>query len=63
MNKRDEERMVNYEYDGYYDGEPVCDIAYCPTCGYEFEDGDIVWRRAKYCPECGQKIRWEVADE
>ena len=49
---------VVYEYDGYADGAPVCDIAHCPNCDYEFEDGLEPWGR-NYCPECGQRIKWK----
>jgi len=49
---------VNYESDGYADGNPVYDMAYCPLCNYEFEEGKEPWGR-KYCPECGQSLKWE----
>ena len=50
--------LVRYEYDGYADGSPVYDMAFCPCCDYEFEEGYEPWGR-KYCPECGQKLKWE----
>ena len=59
---RQEERMVNYEGDGYADGEMVYDIAYCPECGREFEYGTETWEE-KYCPRCGQRLKWETEDE
>ena len=50
---------VIYEYDGYSDGGPlVDDVAHCPTCAYRFEEGREPWGR-KYCPECGQRIKWK----
>lgn len=57
--RQEQELLVDYSYDGYYDGEPVLDMASCPTCSHEFEDGDINWQVAKYCPECGQRIKWK----
>ena len=50
--------MVNYESDGYADGNPVFDIATCPKCGYAFEEGCIPWG-APFCPNCGQALKWE----
>lgn len=53
-------KYVDYEYDGYADGCPVYDIAYCPGCGryfdVEYED------HYKYCPDCGQKLNWEFRE-
>ena len=49
---------VRYEYDGYADGNPVYDVAYCPICNVCFENGDDNWGK-NYCPECGQKLKWE----
>lgn len=51
-------KEVRYEYDGYADGNPVYDVAYCPTCNVCFENGDDNWEK-NYCPECGQKLKWE----
>ena len=41
-----------------YDENPVYDIAYCPICGYQFDDGKEPWGR-KFCPACGQRLKWE----
>ena len=49
----------NYQYDGYADGLPVWDIWECPSCGAEFE---IDYDKHKHCPECGQKLDWEVKE-
>ena len=47
---------VHYEYDGYADGCPVYDIAYCPSCGRYFEvDYE---EHYDYCPSCGQRLNW-----
>jgi hypothetical protein len=51
-------KAVVYEYDGYADGEPVYDVAHCPTCNREFEDGWDSWE-CNYCPNCGQRLKWE----
>ena len=53
-----EPRMVNYTSDGFADGAPVNDMAECPVCGYEYEDGESVWGEP-YCPHCGQALKWE----
>jgi PHP family Zn ribbon phosphoesterase len=58
-----EEKLVNYSYDGYADGHPVLDMAECPSCGEQFEDGDNIFQNANYCPKCGQKIKWEADDD
>lgn len=55
-------RNVLYEYDGYYDGEPVCDQARCPECDLLMDDTEDDWKVAKYCPECGQAISWEMEE-
>ncbi|MBQ8926092.1 MAG: hypothetical protein IJ051_07545 [Clostridia bacterium] len=47
----------NYVADGYADGVPCYDTAYCPTCEHEFEEGVNDWESA-YCPDCGQKLDW-----
>jgi hypothetical protein len=51
-------KAVVYEYDEYADGEPVYDVAHCPTCNREFEDGWDSWE-CNYCPNCGQRLKWE----
>ncbi len=52
-------KSVRYEYDGFYDGKPVYDRAYCMQCDYEFEADDSVWG-CDYCPNCGQALGWEA---
>ena len=51
-------REVLYSFDGYYDGNPVFDMASCPNCSHDFEQGDETWE-SKYCPNCGQALKWE----
>lgn len=46
-------------YDGYYDGNLVFDMASCPNCGHDFEQGDETWE-SKFCPNCGQALKWEL---
>ena len=58
---RETPKVVVYESDGYADGAPVYDVAHCPTCDYEFEAEKEPWGR-KYCPECGQRIKWKWFD-
>jgi hypothetical protein len=57
FNEKDIPMLVRYESDGYADGEPVYDVAYCPTCNREFEDGWDSWE-CTYCPNCGQRLKW-----
>lgn len=59
---RDKPLKVIYESDGYSDGNPVYDVAYCPVCNKPFEDGDSDWE-ANYCPKCGQRLDWELEKE
>ena len=58
FNEKDIPMLVQYESDGYADGEPVYDVAHCPTCNREFEDGWDSWE-CNYCPDCGQRLKWE----
>lgn len=41
--------------DGYADGAMVYDMWKCPNCGMEYE---MEYEEHKYCPECGQAIKW-----
>ena len=59
MNEKETPMKVRYESDGDADGSPVYDMAYCPKCGREFEDGWDSWESG-YCPECGQRLAWEA---
>lgn len=61
--ERNTSRFVNYSGDGYSDGKMVYDMAECPNCGKEFEDGDDNWGCANYCPNCGQRILWGDGEE
>ncbi len=49
---------IIYISDGDADGSPVYDMAECPECGREFEDGQADWKSC-FCPKCGQKLNWE----
>ena len=47
----------NGQYDGYYDGEPVCDVWECSNCGHKIDDGtDCEDNLPHYCPMCGAKM-------
>ena len=53
-----EPKTVLYSGDGYADGYMVYDMAECPNCGYEYEEGDKDWG-LPFCPNCGQSLNWE----
>ena len=48
--------MPNLISDGDWDGEPVYDTWECPNCGTRFE---VEYEQHSYCPDCGQKIKWD----
>ena len=50
-------KKLEYEADGYADGELVYDYAKCPICGHDFEYGINDWG-CEYCSDCGQKLDW-----
>lgn len=52
-----ERKSVIYYEDGYCDGCMVYDTAECPSCGYIFDEDDLVWK-APFCPHCGQELEW-----
>lgn len=52
-----EPKQVELEGDGYADGELVYDYGKCPSCGWQYEDGDKDWEEP-YCCHCGQKLQW-----
>ena len=56
-------RKMVYESDGYADGYPVWDKAWCPWCGMRFDYDDDNWKVAKFCPRCGQALDWEMEVE
>ena len=49
-------KKLDYEGDGYWDGELVHDTAICRNCERRFEvDHD---EHSKFCPSCGQALDW-----
>ncbi len=48
-------KMVIYTGDGYADGNMVYDQAECPSCGYEYDEGEKDWGKP-FCPQCGQPL-------
>lgn len=46
------------DYDGYSDGQPVCDMWWCSECGTYFDEWDDkpTWN---FCPNCGAYMRKE----
>jgi rubrerythrin len=49
-------KIVIAEGDAYSDGAMVYDTFYCPSCDHCMEEDEL----QDYCPNCGQKIYWEV---
>lgn len=45
-----------YSGDGYFNGELVYDTWQCPNCGEYYE---VDYDTFDYCPNCGQRIKWE----
>lgn len=58
MKEKDEAKAVRYDSDGYADGEMVYDYAFCPNCDHETEVDSENWG-CEFCPNCGQRLRWE----
>ena len=58
LKEKDEAKAVRYEGDGYADGAMVVDYAFCPNCDHETEVDSENWG-CDYCPNCGQRLRWE----
>lgn len=59
--EKEKPKKLDYEGDGYVDGELNYDTAICRSCGRKFEvDYD---EHSKYCPECGQKLDWGEKDD
>lgn len=50
------------DYDGYSDGEPVCDMWWCSECGTYFDEWDDkpTWN---FCPFCGAEMRPRPKEE
>lgn len=43
--------------DGYADGHLVYDMWECPGCAKDYE---LEYEEYDHCPNCGQKLDWEV---
>lgn len=54
--------QVIYEGDGYADGSMVYDIAKCPDCNHEIEEGDLEWE-APFCSRCGKALDWYLEEK
>lgn len=50
------------DYDGYSDGQPVCDMWWCSECGTYFDEWDDkpTWN---FCPNCGADMRQRLKEE
>lgn len=53
---RDEPKPVNYDMSFL---SLTFQAAYCPVCEKCFEEDDENWLYARYCPYCGQALKWE----
>ena len=49
-----------YESDGDWNGEPVYDTWICPNCGKHYE---VECDHYDFCPDCGQRIDWDMEEE
>lgn len=38
-------------------------VAKCPSCGNTTINDNRLLSSAKYCPDCGKRLDWEVEDE
>lgn len=57
LKQRDKAKVPDYEGDGYDDdGNIIYDIWICPNCGEKYE---VDYDDYKFCPKCGQRIKWE----
>lgn len=57
LKERDMAKAPDYEGDGYDDdGNIIYDTWICPNCGEKYE---VDYDDYKFCPECGQRIKWE----
>lgn len=57
LKERDTAKSQDYEGDGYDDdGNIIYDTWICPNCGEKYE---VDYDDYKFCPECGQRIKWE----
>ena len=54
--------QVDYSGDGYSDGHIIYDTAFCPSCGYEYEEDDKDWNEP-FCPHCGARLDWSMINE
>lgn len=53
--KKQTAKKLDYEGDGYSDGQLVYDTWICPSCGKHYE---VDYDNYDYCPNCGQHIDW-----
>lgn len=54
--EKENPKELDYEGDGYFNGELVYDTAICRSCCRHFE---IEYEEHyKYCPSCGQRLDW-----
>lgn len=52
-------KMVKYDAE-FAGGYLIYKIAFCPNCGYEFNEDDV--NKINYCPKCGQHLDWSDDD-
>mgnify|MGYP007029246259 CR=1 FL=1 len=53
-------QSLDYEGDGYSNGQLVYDTWVCLCCGHHYE---VDYDDYEYCPKCGQHIDWSDENE
>ena len=55
VNKEKAKEVIYIDFDRYGDGSTFIDVVKCPLCGNII---DLDNEPFKYCPNCGQRLKW-----